>query len=165
MTQAKFRAFEANAVAYEQSHGPQIIAAYRRSHPSQLGPPGELFKRGETLASLIAKQAEQQPRVRGAACGGSRGVGEATPAFSIWTPGSYLVAGAGTSCSLAQEVATAVGDSSEPQSAVLSVPDRITGRRLTLRCHGLSSNGPVECTGRGADVYVGSYEAPLAPSN
>lgn len=161
MTQAQFRAFAANAVAYERRRLPQLVAAYRRSHPSQLK-----LNTGTTLASRIEASTKLQPRVRGTACDGSYGVEEATPTVSsILTPGNYLIAGAGTNCTLAQVVATALGDSSKPGSATLSVPDRTTGSRLTLRCHGLSQFGPVECAAtRGVKVYVGSYGAPLPPT-
>jgi hypothetical protein len=153
MTQAQFRAFAAHAVAYER----------RRLPPAQ---PLDLFKHGATLASLMRAQAKAQPRVRGTACDGSYGVENATPRASILTPGNYLVAGLGTSCQVAQVVATALGDSSKPGRAVLSVPDRTTGGRLTLRCRALSRVGPVECAGTGgAVVYVGSDVAPLPPSS
>jgi hypothetical protein len=174
MTDAQFRTYAADAVTYERSHLPQLVAAYRyrRSHPNL---PSNLFPAGNTLASRIAAQFgpgtaktrryEQQSRVAGTACDGSYGMQQATPAVSILTSGNYLVAGAGTSCRVAQVVATARGDSSQPGSALLSVPDRSSGRRLTLRCRGLSQVGPVVCAGEGATVYVGAEEAPLRLSS
>lgn len=176
MTQAQFRAFTANAVAYERRHGPQLVAAYWRSRPSLFKPARGRFAGDDTLAGVIAKggsslasridvPAELQPRVTGTACDGAYGVQEATPTTSILTAGDYLIAGAGTSCGLAQVVATALGDSSTPGNATLSVPDQTTGGRLTLRCHGLSQSGPVECAATGGvKVYVGSYRAPLPPT-
>jgi hypothetical protein len=153
LSQAQFQAFAANVVAYE-----------RRRLPASK--PLDLFKHGATLASLEQADAKVQPRVRGRACDGSDGMEHATPSASIVTPGNYLTAGPGTSCAIAQVVATALGDSPKPRTAVLSVPDRTTGRRLTLRCHSMSRLGPVECAGAGGlVVYLGSYDAPLPSSS
>lgn len=152
-TRAELTAVE----AYERTHIPKLAAAYKRSHPS-------LFKGAKTIAGALARQTAAQPRVKGTACGGAYGLSDATPAASVLMPGNYLVAGGQTSCNLAQVVATALGDSQKPASAVLTVPDAATGKRLTLRCHGMSSFGPLECVGGSATVYLGSDEPPLRPA-
>ncbi len=149
LRQAQLQAFAANVVAYERRHLPP---------PKALKPGGNRF-------SLMQADVKVQPRVRGTACDGSYGMEHATPRATIVTPGNYLIAGPGTSCGFAQVVATALGDSPTPRNAGLSVPNRTTGRRQTLRCHTMSRLGPVECVGaRGVVVYAGSYDAPLPPS-
>jgi hypothetical protein len=153
MTRSRFQAFAGDAVAYERSHLP-------------VTPPVVASAAGGTIASRIEASAKAQPRVRGTACDGPYGMRDATPAASTLTAGNYLIAGSGTSCQVAQVVATALGDSSNPASAVLSVPDQTTRGRLKLRCRDLSRSGPVECAApRAAVVYVGSYDAPLPPSS
>jgi hypothetical protein len=157
------RAQRTALAAYGRSRVSELMADHRLSvaAPNRAGGKTLAERLSKTLAGPLASQIKSQPRVYGTACNGVAGMAIATPEASVVTPGGYLVAGRGTSCKLAQVVATALGDSSQPKSAVLSVPDRATGDDLTFRCHALSSTGPVECVGGGVVVDAGSDMPPV----
>ena len=159
----------------EKGDGSDVVPRPRRSSEPSSTTSGRMSfadsrrrsrRRADLFERLVRLEQAVQPRVRGTACDGSHGMEHATPATSVVTAGNYLTAGPGTSCATAQVVATALGDSSTPQSTVLSLPSRTSRRRLTLRCQSMSRLGPVKCAGAGGIVvYAGSYDAPLPPSN